>query len=134
MNVHHVGYLVRDLASAQEEFLRLGFVVKSAAVRDFARGVDICFIENGGYVLELISPIGAESPLHPLLKKIQNSPYHICYEVEDLPGACARFSADGYMLIGSPAPAPAISGGGGVMVCFLFSPQLGILELLQKNN
>ena len=55
MKVHHVGYLVKKLDKAAEEFEKLGFVRQGDMTNDTYRKVDILFLEKDGYVVELVS-------------------------------------------------------------------------------
>jgi len=58
----------------------------------------------------------------------KNSPYHICYETNDLDKELARLTAQSYTAIDAPTPAPAL---GNRRVVFLMSPFLGMIELLE---
>ena len=64
------------------------------------------------------------------MKKYKNSPYHICYETVDLDASAAELTADGFLAIDTPTPAPAL---GGRRVVFLTSASAGMIELLEKD-
>lgn len=83
MKVHHVGYLVKKLDKAAEEFEKLGFVRQGDMTNDTYRKVDILFLEKDGYVVELVSPNAPDSVVSGLIKTYKNAPYHICYESAD---------------------------------------------------
>ena len=130
MNIHHVGYLTKDLNKAQDEFLALGFVVEQEKAYDEHRKINISFIINGNYRVELIEPVDDSSPMYPLLKRYKNTPYHICYEVDDLEASIAELSTKGYTIMQEPLEAPCIENK---RVSFLINSNLGIIELVEIN-
>lgn len=131
MKPHHLGYLVRDLDLALQEFEFLGYTRISPAVIDRARGCTICFVENDWIKAELVQPLGEDSPLWGLLRKFGASPYHICYQAEDLEGECRRLRERGYVPMGEPLEAPALSG---VFAAFFFHREVGIVELIPPSG
>lgn len=48
MKVHHIGYAVKNLEKAIDDFSSLGYRLVSDIVDDAIRNVRICFMENGG--------------------------------------------------------------------------------------
>ena len=131
MKVHHIGYLVSKLDRAVKPFIDLGFRVTQDTVRDEGYGVDIMFLQNGETVIELVSPISDESVVKPLMKRQKNSPYHICYECEDLEAAIDELRAKGFVAWADPHVAPAL---GKSRVCFLIHPHAGMIELYETKD
>lgn len=129
--VHHIGYLVKQLEKSRDSFLSLDFQVTGEAVYDEYRDVDILFMEKDGYTVELVSPRSGASVVARLIKTYKNAPYHICYETDGLAAELARLEASGFTRIDEPVPAPAL---GGRKVCFLMSPRIGIIELLEAGE
>ena len=127
MKVHHVGYLVKKLDKAAEEFEKLGFVRQGDLTNDTYLKVDILFLEKDGYVVELVSPNAPDSVVSGLIKTYKNAPYHICYESADFQADLEQLTQNGYVQIDQPAPAPAI---GNRNVVFLMNSRLGMIELL----
>lgn len=130
MKIHHVGYLVKKLEKAKAAFEKLGYVSKGQVTYDEIREIDILFMKKDGYVIELVSPKTKESVVANLIKKLGNTPYHICYEVDDIEGACEELSNSGYMQIDTPTKAVAI---GSRRVVFLMNPFMGMIELVEKE-
>ena len=128
MKVHHVGYLTKRLDKTLAEFLRLGYHTEKEAAYDSVRDVNIAFVQNGAYRVELIEPAGEGSPLAPLLSRYKNTPYHICYETEDLEASEKELAEAGYTVFQPAAPAPCIDGR---RVEFLLHRSMGIIELLE---
>lgn len=129
MTIHHIGYLVKKLNRAKKAFEGLGYVVSQEAVRDEFRKIDILFLEKDGYRVELVSPYDPTSVVAGILPRIGNSPYHICYEVDDLGAEVERLRNERYVISSEAAPASAC---GGRRVCFMIHPYLGMIELLEK--
>lgn len=129
MTIHHIGYLVKKLERAQKAFAALGYVLSQDLVRDEHRKIDIVFYEKDGYRIELVSPYDSESVVGDLIKRLGNSPYHICYEVADFDAEVERLRDQRYVICGNDAPAPAC---GGHRVVFMIHPFLGMIELLEK--
>lgn len=129
LNIHHVGYLVKKINAAKEEFEQLGFCLKQEIIQDDFRQVAICFMEKDGYVIELVSPFSPSSVVSGLMKKYKNCPYHICYEAEHFEEDLVYLTQNGYTAIDTPTPAPAL---GGRRVVFLMSAVLGMIELLES--
>lgn len=127
LTIHHIGYLVKKIIPAIQSFEALGFQVVREVIRDDIREVDICFLEKDGYRVELVSPYSATSVVAGLLKKYKNCPYHICYETSHFEEALEELTSHGYVMMGSPTPAPAIDQH---PVIFLMNASLGMIELL----
>jgi methylmalonyl-CoA/ethylmalonyl-CoA epimerase len=133
MRIHHIGYLVDNIEVAAKEFEMLGFFGKGGACKDLIREAYIMFLYGaGGYAIELIQPLNEMSPLYGLRKKYRNSPYHVCYETDDLTGEIERLTSvagGGCTLIQPPQLAPAIEGSPDV--AFLMNRHIGIIELVE---
>ncbi len=140
MKVHHLGYLVKDISKSAKAFRSLGFVDKlyddgSFICADPYRKCDICFMElNDGVsttCIELVAPNTKESPIYGLMEKYKNTPYHICYESENLEEDMKNLKGNGWSVFIPPAVAPAIDGRN---VVFLINRSAGIIELVEYIN
>lgn len=127
LKIHHIGYLVKKIEKARRTFEALGYHTEQDTVYDDIRKVDICFLMKDGYRIELVSPVSEDSVVAGLLKKYKNCPYHICYETADYEAACAELTANGFLAIDTPTPAPAL---GGREVTFFSSALIGMVEIL----
>ena len=68
-----------------------------------AQGVKVCFVDTPNTQIELIEPLGADSPIHGFLAKNPNGgQHHLCYEVPDIMEAKAWFEAKGARGLGEP--------------------------------
>lgn len=130
MQVHHVGYAVKDINRAIKQCELLGYTQESYT-KDLKRNVLISFMRNQNQTIELVAPIknGEETALGDILKKKGPGPYHICYEVFDLNKAIDQMEKDGFMLIKAPEEACAIDNK---RVAFMWSRILGMIELVEN--
>jgi methylmalonyl-CoA/ethylmalonyl-CoA epimerase len=82
-----------------------------------AQGVSVAFIDVANSQLELIEPLGAESPIHGFLKKNPNGgQHHVCFEVADIIAARDEMRARGATVLGTGEPR---IGAHGVPVIFV---------------
>ncbi len=130
MKVNHIGYLVKNMEKAKSEFIKLGWQCILEDGRDTIRLIDVCLFEKDGYVVELISPYMEESVVSGLLKKYNNSPYHICYESQDFTQDLDYLKQNHYVQIGEPVRAPIFGNRNAV---FLINSKLGMIELLETE-
>ena len=133
LKIHHVGYLVKNIAKSAALFEHVGYIVENTdmgggIIYDKFRNVDICFMIKDGYRIELVSPKDSSSVVWELRKKIGNSPYHICYEVDDLKSAINELVEKNFLIFNEPQKAPAINER---RVAFLVHAQMGMIELLE---
>ena len=128
MRIHHVGYLTKSISKAEAAFAALGYGIERPVKYDPIRQINISFMVNDGYRVELIEPDSKESPMYPLLKKYKNTPYHFCYITEDLDKEIENLKEIGYMVIQEPETAPCIDDK---RVCFLVHRDMGIIELVE---
>ena len=128
MKIHHIGYLAKSIAKTEKKFFELGYEVERPTKYDEVRDIDIEFLVNGDYRVELIEPKSKESPMYPLLKNYKNTPYHFCYEVDDIDKAVKELSDKHYTLIQEPNIAPCIDDK---KVAFLNNISMGIIELVE---
>lgn len=129
MEVHHIGYLVKNIEKSIESFQKLGYVITVPATWDDGRNAYLCFMKNGDYCVELISPT-KDSSLYPLLKQYNNTPYHICYKCKRLEDTIANLKTEKFMPFLDPAPSAII--GETARVAFLISARAGIIELVEE--
>lgn len=129
MRVHHVGYLVKDILDGKIEFEKLGYI-SGEIIRDEVRGIDICFVRNGEYCVELVSPFCKESIVSGLLTKMRNTPYHLCYISRDLEQDIQHLLEDGYVQIDEAKEAIAFDNR---RVVFLMNSAIGLIEIVEEN-
>lgn len=115
--VNHIAIAVPDLSAATAIYRdTLGARVSQAQVLP-EHGVTVVFVELENTKVELLEPLGADSPIALFLEKNPaGGMHHICYEVEDILAARDRLKAGGARVLGDGNPK---TGAHGKPVIFL---------------
>ena len=95
-----------------------------------AQGVRVCFIDAPNMQVELIEPLGADSPIVKFLEKNPlGGQHHLCFEVEDIDTARAWFDAKGARILG-----PTRIGAHGTPIFFLHPKDMGgvLTEIMES--
>src|SRR3954452_17984483 len=93
--LNHVAIAVRDIAKAAEVYRKTLGATVSAVVPQPAHGVNSVFITLRNTKIELLEPLGPESPIAKLLERNPDAgTHHVCYEVDDILAARARLKAE----------------------------------------
>ena len=103
--LNHVAIAVPDLAAAAARYRdMLGAQV--APPQDLPEhGVTVVFIELPNSKIELLEPLGADSPIAAYLaKNPAGGMHHICYEVDDIRQAGERLVEQGARILGDGEP------------------------------
>lgn len=97
-----------------------------------AQGVRVCFVNLPNSQIELIEPLGEESPLIGFLaKNPRGGQHHVCFEVEDIIAARDELRAKGATILGTGEPR---IGAHGTPVIFVHPKDMGgvLVELMQR--
>lgn len=129
MKIDHIGYVVKNIYEAIKQFEVLGFQFEPV-VNDTDRNIQISFGENGKCCIELVCPLdkGKNSPADIYLSKVGPTPYHVCYQSENLESDIEVLKRQGFRLIVNPARAEAF---GGRRVAFMTSLETGLMEIVE---
>ncbi len=138
MKLHHIGYLVKNIEKSIKSFNTIGFTEMlypdgSSVMFDEMRLCDICFMRLPGtdHIIELVAPKSSESPIWGLMGKYKNTPYHLCFESQNLMEDVEELRNKGWLVFQEPAIAPAIDGH---KVVFLMNNSAGIIELVGMDT
>ena len=103
--LNHVAIAVMDLAAAASVYrASLGAEV-SAPVPLPEHGVTTVFITLPNTKIELIAPLGADSPIAKFLERNpEGGIHHLCYEVADIRAARDKLKAAGARVLGDGEP------------------------------
>jgi methylmalonyl-CoA/ethylmalonyl-CoA epimerase len=103
--LNHVAIAVPDLEAAAGQYRdTLGATVGPPQAEP-AHGVTVVFIELPNTKIELLHPLGADSPIAGFLaKNPAGGIHHLCYEVEDILAARDRLLAAGARVLGDGSP------------------------------
>ena len=99
LDVHHIGIAVADLDASIEQYAALfGATVEHRQTVD-AQGVEAASLRVGGSRLELLRPLGPDTPVGKFLAKRGPGLHHVAFEVTDIAAELERLRADGVQLI-----------------------------------
>lgn len=130
LTFHHIGIACRDIRKSQDFYTSMGYQA-SAIVDDPLQHVRVCFLDREGAPrIELLEPLDEQSPVSRTLSAVGVTPYHLCYEVENIETAAASLRARRFMPVKSAVPACAM---GNRRVMFLFQKNTGLIELVEKS-
>jgi methylmalonyl-CoA epimerase len=97
--IHHLGVAVDDLDAAIERYASLfGATVEHRAAVP-AQGVEACSLRVGDGRVELLRPLGDETPVGRFLASRGPGMHHVAYAVDDLAAELDRLAAAGARLI-----------------------------------
>ena len=97
--IHHVGVAVADLDEAVQTYERLfgGRLEHRARVDD--QGVEAASMRVGDSRVELLAPLGDDTPVGKFIAARGPGIHHLAYEVDDVASALAELAAQGAELI-----------------------------------
>lgn len=103
--LNHVAIAVRDLEAASRMYRDTLGAEVSAPEPLPEHGVTIVFITLPNTKVELLEPLGDDSPIAKFLEKNPDGGiHHICYEVEDIGAARDQLVNSGARVLGSGEP------------------------------
>ena len=117
---HHVGLAMRSIRDACGD--------AETRVNE-TEGVSLAFVEVHGIRIELLEPLGEDSPI---ARNLANGVklLHLCFEVPDLDAALEHCRPAGFHRLKPPAPAAAM---GGRRIVWVFHREFGLFELLERE-
>ncbi len=103
--LNHVAIVVPDLAAATTLYKDILGATVSEPLMLPDHGVTTVFVELPNTKIELLEPLGDESPIARFLEKNPaGGMHHLCYEVDDIFAARDRLTAAGARILGDAAP------------------------------
>ena len=103
--LNHVAIAVRDIAKASKVYRDALGAVVSAQVAHPDHGVTTVFITLPNTKIELLEPLGSDSPIAKFLERNPDGGiHHVCYEVSDIRTAREKLKAQGARVLGDGEP------------------------------
>lgn len=128
--LNHVGVVTPSLPDAVARYRAHFGVEPSSDVIDLpAQGVRVQFVDTPNSQIELLEPLGPDSPVAKFLEKNPaGGQHHLCFEVPDVRAATADLEAKGVRVLGEPR-----LGAHGTLVIFLHPKDCGgvLTELME---
>ena len=131
LQFHHVGIACRSIDKTVGFYLTMGYTA-SQITDDPLQHVRVCFLDKEcAPRIELLEPLDEQSPVARTLASAGVTPYHLCYEVQDIDAAVASLRKQRFLLVNGPVPACAM---GNRRVAFLFKKDNGLVELVESGD
>ena len=131
--LNHVGVATPSIENSVAMYRDLLGATKIGEAFDLpAQGVRVCFVDLPNSQIELLEPLGEDSPIAKFLERNPaGGQHHVCFEVPDIHEAVAEMTAKGAKVLGEPRigahGTPVIflhpKGTGGVLVELMESPK-----------
>jgi methylmalonyl-CoA/ethylmalonyl-CoA epimerase len=103
--LNHVAIAVTDLTASTALYRDTLGAKVSQPLPQPEHGVTVVFVELPNTKVELLEPMGADSPIAKFLERNPDGGiHHICYEVDDILAARDRLKAQGARVLGSGEP------------------------------
>lgn len=129
LKFHHIGIACNDINQTATEYEFLGYN-RGDIVVDPLQNIKICFLKHPELpCIELLAPVNDASPVVQILKKNGTTPYHQCFETDNLEATIEEFKKNGYLIVSKAKPASAMCG---LRVAFMFKPATGLIEFAGK--
>lgn len=131
--LNHVGVAVPDIEAAKQTYAELYGAVDATDTKDFPHlGVRVAFVRLDNSEIELLSPLGDDSPVHKFLERNpKGGQHHLCFEVADIVAARDTMVERGATVLGTGEP---YVGAHGVPVIFIHPKNSNgqLIELMQE--
>lgn len=131
--LNHVGVAVPDIEAAKKTYADLYGASDATETKDFPQlGVKVAFVHLENSEIELLSPLGDDSPVHKFLERNpKGGQHHLCFEVPDIVAARDAMVARGASVLGTGEP---YIGAHGVPVIFIHPKDSNgqLIELMQE--
>lgn len=103
--INHIAIAVPDLDVAAEQWAKRTGATLSEPQALPEHGVRVVFVDVPGNRIELLEPIGAESPIAKFLaRNPDGGMHHICFDVDDLLAMRDQMIAQGARVLGDGEP------------------------------
>jgi len=103
--LNHVAIAVPDMAAAVKLYRDVMGAKVSELVDQPDHGVSTVFVELDNTKVELLHPLGDNSPIRSFLDRNKaGGIHHICYEVADIAAACDKLVNEGMRILGDGSP------------------------------
>jgi len=145
---HHIGYAVKDITKTAAHYVEAGYVL-SNVIYDPVQQTNIAFLTKSGCPkIELVEGVeqtktnnvsntppyvrngnSSKGVVYNIMQKVGVSPYHVCYEVDNIEDAILELRARRFLQLFKPVEAVALDNK---RICYLMHPDVGLIELVER--
>lgn len=133
LRLHHMGFVVADIATAMPAFVRsMAAEWDGKIFEDPLQRAKVAFLTTraGDAQIELVQPVGNDSPVRRFLEEKGGGMHHLCFEVGDVEAELAAFRSRGAAIASRPKPAVAF---GGRRIAWVITTEKFLVELLEEQ-
>jgi len=133
LRLHHIGFVVSSIEQAMPGFVRSMMAESGRSFEDPLQKAKVAFLTTraGDAQIELVEPLGDDSPVQRFLQQAGGGLHHLCYEVADLEQELADFRSRGAVIAKRPKPAVAF---GGRRIAWVITREKLLVELLEQAS
>lgn len=140
--LNHIGIVGKRISDLARVFEILGLTERTADEPDNVQRVTASFLHVAGgkdVHLELLEPIGEDSPITTFLRKSGGGLHHLCFTVDDIEEATKRLTAAGFQCVGDPVVCLGYdrsfqrAGDRPSRIAFFLTPARVLIELLEEG-
>jgi methylmalonyl-CoA/ethylmalonyl-CoA epimerase len=132
-SLHHIGYVIASIARSLKDWrVSLSPVSVTETFEDEIQRARVAFLNlppAGAVKIELVEPLGADSPVASFLEK-GGGLHHLCFEVDDLHAQIRLMKANHAVLVRRPQPAAAFNGR---RIAWMQTRERLLLEYLERG-
>ena len=126
--LEHIGYITDNIVKTAEAFLLFGYKA-DVVVNDDTQRTRICFLTKPRATkIELVEPYEDNKTMQKMLKR-GVTPYHTCYEVDDVNAAYEEMLDHDFTPLFKPVAAPAFNNR---LICYFWKSDIGFIELVNR--
>jgi methylmalonyl-CoA/ethylmalonyl-CoA epimerase len=120
--LNHVGVATRSIDDSLATYKAMFGAEPHGPAFDMPeQGVRVCFVDAPNSQIELIEPLGPDSPIAKFLERNPlGGQHHVCFEVPDIEAARAEFEGKGARILG-----PTRIGAHGAPIFFIHPKDMG---------
>ena len=132
LSLDHIGYAVNDIEKTARHYVESGWDL-SPIFDEESQNARIAFLTKEGFPkIELVAPgQHGKDPVSAILKKSGVSPYHLCYEVDDIGQAMESLYEEGFVPLFMPVESVAMQNR---RICYFCSLEVGTIEIVEKKK
>ena len=133
MKLHHIGIVVKNIQTSLGELGKyLEFEETTIPMLVKSQKVNVCFLKSSNVYVELIEPIGNDSPVKKI-SELGGGFHHLCFEVDDVFEETKKMDKDGARVIVEPT-----EGFEGRLISFILldmkNTNCNLIEFAEKKK
>lgn len=127
--INHIGIAVHNYENAKAKYLDKGYkILKESYDKYFL--VNLCLMVKDNEKIELVYTDNENSSVINMCKNNEEKIYHICYEVKSIEEEIKKLKDENFIQSSEVVYSTLLNG----KVCFLYSREKGLIELVEVNE